>query len=177
MKNSKSTRFGFTLIELLVVVLIIGILAAVALPQYQAAVLKSRLTAFLPLLQNIKNAQERYFMENGEYAAFLTDLDIELPSLCEMQNTNRNMFFCGDEWYINNVISYLKPHGRVILYYCPGNTDRINYSICMVDKIVAEITFYYDNKTEQTDRPEMLGKKTCSGTTDLSRKVCKKLLN
>ena len=67
---------GFTLIELLVVVLIIGILAAVALPQYNKAVMKTRALEGITNLRAIMKAQEVYFMDNGEYAAYVADLDV-----------------------------------------------------------------------------------------------------
>ena len=68
---------GFTLIELLVVVLIIGILAAVAYPNYQKAVMKARIARVLPQLKAIQEAEERYYMANGKYTTNKEELDID----------------------------------------------------------------------------------------------------
>ncbi|ACC98936.1 PilE-like protein [Elusimicrobium minutum Pei191] len=70
---------AFTLIELLVVVLIIGILAAIALPQYTKAVEKSRAAETLLVGRAIKDAQERYFLSTGSYTTKFEDLDIDIP--------------------------------------------------------------------------------------------------
>lgn len=72
---------GFTLIELLVVVLIIGILSAVALPQYTKAVEKSRATEAITLLGNLANAEQIYKMSTGNYTNDLTLLDLQLPGV------------------------------------------------------------------------------------------------
>ena len=71
---------GFTLIELLVVVLIIGILAAIALPQYQKAVIKARFAGIETDLKTLARAQDLYYLTNNQYASSMTDLDIQIPS-------------------------------------------------------------------------------------------------
>jgi len=71
---------GFTLIELLIVVLIIGILAAIAVPQYQKSVTKSKIAALFPSLRAFMDAQNRYLLENGSYAMSVDDLDITMPN-------------------------------------------------------------------------------------------------
>ena len=69
---------AFTLIELLVVVLIIGILSAIALPQYQKAVMKTRYAQLKVLAKSLAEAEEIYHMATGSYSKKLADLDIQL---------------------------------------------------------------------------------------------------
>ena len=113
-------RHGFTLIELLVVVLIIGILAAVAVPQYQKAVVRGRVAAILPVLKNIREAQEVYYMDNGSYSNDVTQLDIELPAgwILEegsVHDGSVDSFFRFDIANASN--------SAVAVYYCPYHTS------------------------------------------------------
>ncbi len=64
--NLKTAR-GFTLIELMVVVVIIGILAAIAIPKYQNVTESARYAACRSNLRNIAGALNLYHAENGEY--------------------------------------------------------------------------------------------------------------
>ena len=77
-QKNKNYKLGFTLLELLVVVLIIGILAAIALPQYKKVVLKSRGAEAIATLKTIIDAQRIYYLTNGSYTTNLTLLDIEI---------------------------------------------------------------------------------------------------
>ena len=80
MKKERRKTKGFTLIEMLVVVLIIGILAGIALPQYREAVEKSIMQEAIINLKAIANANERFYMINGRYANYveMDKLDVEI---------------------------------------------------------------------------------------------------
>ena len=73
---------AFTLIELLVVVLIIGILSAIAFPQYERAVEKSRVATALPVLKSLRDAADVYSLET-KFAPwdtnFMEFLDVSIP--------------------------------------------------------------------------------------------------
>lgn len=103
-----SKRKGFTLIELLVVVLIIGILAAVAMPQYTVAVEKSRTTEVVSNIKTIMDGWQLYALANPGSSArvcFAEVADVTLPEAmltedCEYvtKNFTYTPYFAGDDY-------------------------------------------------------------------------------
>jgi type IV pilus assembly protein PilA len=69
-------RSGFTLIELLIVVVIIGILAAIAIPKFQSTKGKANAAGLKSDLRNLATAQEAYFFENSGYADDVAKLSL-----------------------------------------------------------------------------------------------------
>ena len=78
-QGGQRTAHGFTLIELLVVVLIIGILAAVAVPQYQKTIERSRAVEAMTLVKSVAQAAKSYYLENGVAATSFDQLTITVP--------------------------------------------------------------------------------------------------
>ncbi len=118
--NQNNTRRGFTLIELLVVVLIIGILAAVALPQYQKAVVKSRVASILPIVNTLRNAEDVYYLTNGNYTHAIQDLDVAIPCIETFEDDTYHPYWqCGDVFLVqvSDTGSYAS--------YCPGHNDTV----------------------------------------------------
>ena len=83
---------GFSLLELLVVILIIGILAAVALPQYQKAVAKSKSAQLKVLVSSIVKSVQEYYLVNNTYPTSFDEIDVDVDweyttnNICDVAN-------------------------------------------------------------------------------------------
>ena len=97
MLNKSSCKKGFTLIELLVVVLIIGILASIAVPQYRRSVWKAKAANMLALARKMVQAEEMYKLANGDITSELSALDIGFDSLPEKTGCYGWAGFHGEE--------------------------------------------------------------------------------
>ena len=124
-KNNKA----FTLVELLVVVLIIGILAAIAVPQYQKATTKSRFAKLKPLINSIVQAEEVFYMTHNDYTAKFSELDISMPNDGQFEE---------DEGYNAAGVEYEK------IVYDWGFCILTKYhTVCSDTKINMKLDFYY----------------------------------
>ena len=76
----KSLKKGFTLVELMVVIVIIGILAALAIPRFLGATNKTKAAEFKPVLKQLMTLQEAYKQERNEYTNNETSLAFDAPN-------------------------------------------------------------------------------------------------
>ncbi len=137
----RTVSAGFTLIELLVVVLIIGILAVVAVPQYQLAVDKSKFASNMPLLDAVEKAQEAYYLANGQYADTFDQLDVEIPKTYaykKPESWGGDCWATGDPWgypYIctNQCYSFISPWQPYDVHYFRTHNHSSSYNRVCVD--------------------------------------------
>ena len=149
---------GFTLIELLVVVLIIGILAAIALPQYQKAVEKSRLTEVLHNAKVVEDCFDWYILEHGlPSSGYVNWWDIDCPVEIDLGGWNedsrsyKTKNFEYQNFFCNKDMCSMEVH---------ENIPEYRYSLSVYTEPSLRLRNCY---TESTDK----GREVCGNLRDL----------
>ena len=129
------TNKAFTLIELLVVVLIIGILAAIAVLQYQKAVVKSRFATLKNTTKSIYEAELSYNLANGNFTGVLNNLDIIIPSniSCGAGGWSGKTYYVACYISVDDVrVQYIiwLESGKHNCYVATENRNHISHWLC-----------------------------------------------
>ncbi len=141
----RNTWRGFTLIELLVVVLIIGILAAIALPQYQKAVTRARNAELKEAIRVTVEAARVYYLEHGEYPVDFNQLDINFPltpiktqgktGVCNLTTSGTDSGRQGKDYYmVLNVGTHDGGFASVVAYWQKGKYKCAGFGQSIMDK-------------------------------------------
>jgi len=94
MRKLKCSQYrGFTLIELMITIVIVGVIAAIALPGYQSSVRKSKRTEAKTELLQVMARQEQYFSENRTYTAVPGDLGYTAAAGTPRQFLTENSYY------------------------------------------------------------------------------------
>lgn len=152
---------AFTLIELVAIVLIIGILSAIGLPQYQRALESSRSSEAIVTIGNIVTAQEMQLLQNGSFTSNFSDLMLNMPLERPTQSSygGGGQDSQGESQFFRYDISGCEYGECTISAFRKGNNGQDLYEIRLTGM----------------DASGSKGQRSCHSSDDFGSKICEQI--